>query len=200
MRILTKIATAGFIAASTLAVASSAGAVIVAISAPTPDPKSAGFDPLGNAFSTNVGGLYWSMGQEAFNAGASTAGDGMSIATTFRFTINNGVGNGINLDPSNTFFEDITTGQVWSAVFFNAGPTPNQRVEFTAPAGTYISALDQFRIRVGFVTPLSADRYSWSASWDNSFTGTPEPSTWALMIGGFGLAGMALRRRRTAVA
>jgi hypothetical protein len=26
----------------------------------------------------------------------------------------------------------------------------------------------------------------------------PEPATWALMIGGFGLAGAALRRRRTA--
>lgn len=28
----------------------------------------------------------------------------------------------------------------------------------------------------------------------------PEPTTWALMIGGFGLAGAALRRRRTAIA
>jgi hypothetical protein len=28
------------------------------------------------------------------------------------------------------------------------------------------------------------------------FGGVPEPATWGLMIGGFGLAGMALRRRR----
>ena len=38
-------------------------------------------------------------------------------------------------------------------------------------------------------------------SLDNSQTflgfGVPEPSTWALMIGGFGLAGLALRRRRS---
>jgi hypothetical protein len=30
--------------------------------------------------------------------------------------------------------------------------------------------------------------------------GVPEPATWGLMIGGFGLAGAALRRRRTAAA
>jgi hypothetical protein len=28
----------------------------------------------------------------------------------------------------------------------------------------------------------------------------PEPTTWALMIGGFGLAGAALRRRRAVAA
>jgi hypothetical protein len=28
----------------------------------------------------------------------------------------------------------------------------------------------------------------------------PEPATWALMIGGFGLAGVVMRRRRSAVA
>jgi hypothetical protein len=30
--------------------------------------------------------------------------------------------------------------------------------------------------------------------------GVPEPASWALMIGGFGMTGAALRRRRTAVA
>lgn len=38
--------------------------------------------------------------------------------------------------------------------------------------------------------------------WDNDPTvaAVPEPGTWALMIGGFGMAGAALRRRRSVVA
>lgn len=35
---------------------------------------------------------------------------------------------------------------------------------------------------------------------DLATAGIPEPTTWALMIGGFGMMGAALRRRRTAVA
>ena len=31
-------------------------------------------------------------------------------------------------------------------------------------------------------------------------TAVPEPTTWALMIAGFGLAGAGLRRRRTVIA
>jgi hypothetical protein len=191
-----KFALAGVAVAATLAMASSAGAVIVAISAPGV-PTAAGADPLGDTFTTTLGTLSWQMGQQAFNAGSLTYGDGLPVATIFRFTLNNGVANGITIDPTKTFFDDVTTGQTWSAAFFAAGATPNQRVEFTAPGSTFISPNDQFKVRVGFVAPVQAVRYSWSASWDNT-AAVPEPATWALMIGGFGLAGVTLRRRRVA--
>jgi hypothetical protein len=197
MRSLKKFAMAGVAAAATLAMASSAGAVIIGISAPL-DPKSAGSDQLGDTFTTTLGGLSWQMGKQAFNTGSLTFGDDLAVATIFRFTLNNGVPHGIAIDPTKTFFEDFTTGKSWSASFFNAGSSPNQRVEFTAPAASVISPFDQYRVTVGFVAPVDPKRYSWSASWDNTSTGVPEPAAWALMIGGFGLAGATLRRRRVA--
>ncbi|MGZ3377936.1 MAG: PEPxxWA-CTERM sorting domain-containing protein [Phenylobacterium sp.] len=42
--------------------------------------------------------------------------------------------------------------------------------------------------------------YCCGAVLDLSVASAPEPATWALMIGGFGLAGGALRRRRATVA
>jgi hypothetical protein len=200
MRFLTRFAAASLAAMASLAIGSSAGAVIVGVSSPTPDPKAAGADPLGNSFVTNIGGLSWQMGTTLFNTTSQTFGDGLAVATIFRFTINNGVVNGIEIDPSKTFFTDLTTSQTWSAALFNAGSIPNQRVEFTAPGASKISPFDKFIIRVGYVTPVSPTRYSWSASWDNTFVGVPEPATWGLMIGGFGLAGVALRRRRAVAA
>ena len=42
------------------------------------------------------------------------------------------------------------------------------------------------------------DQYSWTGLSEVRFDGTavPEPATWAMMIGGFGMVGAALRRRR----
>jgi hypothetical protein len=191
-----KFALAGVAVAATLAMASSAGAVIVAISAPGV-PTAAGADPLGDTFTTTLGTLSWQMGQQAFNTGSLTYGDGLPIATEFRFTLNNGVPNGISIDPTKTFFEDVTTGKTWLAAYSYTGASA-QRVQFDAPGASFISPNDQFKVRVGFLAPVTAVRYSWSANWDNFAGGVPEPATWALMIGGFGLAGVTLRRRRVA--
>jgi hypothetical protein len=188
VRNLFKLAIVGAVSATTLAMAGSAGAVVVGFGG----TKLPGSDPLGDAYSTSTSGMFFDMGPEKFNTGSLTTGDGMDVATIFQFTLNNGVKNGIKLTAANTFFTDITTGKIWTPTFFTiSGKT--QRVTFTAPAGTFIKPNDQFQARVGFITPLDTKRYSWSANWDNT---VPEPATWALMLSGFGLAGVALRRRR----
>jgi hypothetical protein len=50
-----------------------------------------------------------------------------------------------------------------------------------------------------FVTRWQAGEGGASASGGGTITAVPEPATWAMMIGGFGLIGAAARRRRTAV-
>ena len=47
-----------------------------------------------------------------------------------------------------------------------------------------------------WTTPNYEDFYAFTVGGPESGGGVPEPMTWALMIGGFGLAGAALRRRR----
>lgn len=56
---------------------------------------------------------------------------------------------------------------------------------------------DTFRI---VVTDIDASRLNNQGGVSLRITAVPEPGTWALMIGGFALAGAALRRRRPPVA
>ena len=64
------------------------------------------------------------------------------------------------------------------------GPTSNRRVTFASDSVN----IAQLR--------LSSTQYAFEI--DTIAGGVPEPATWAMMIGGFGLIGFASRRRKTA--
>ena len=90
--------------------------------------------------------------------------------------------------PINSIFVDF--GGVNIAGFSGYGALPYTRLSFTRVA-TASSTTLMLSFRDARPTVFRLD--------DVSVTGTvPEPETWALMIGGFGIAGAALRRRRLA--
>ena len=60
----------------------------------------------------------------------------------------------------------------------------------------YVGGYGWLSTQVTFITPIT---YPYGGTQSFLFAGTaPEPAAWALMIGGFGLAGAMLRRRRSA--
>ena len=87
------------------------------------------------------------------------------------------MGGGIN-DPtgSGTFSVDLVSGQTYTMSVRNFGNLTN---------GGGLTAVGS-----------AAAQFDWNIDYQSA--AVPEPATWALMIGGFGLAGGMLRRRRVA--
>ena len=116
--------------------------------------------------------------------------------TAYTFGFNFGASNFVT--PANL---DLEAGD--SIDFLLGTFTPNGG---NAPAGTY--EYNQAAINFQYTDPVTQKTYfSQIATTTGVLTrtvfaagGVPEPASWALMIGGFGLAGAALRRRRAVVA
>ncbi|NJC34910.1 hypothetical protein GGR88_002424 [Sphingomonas jejuensis] len=101
-----------------------------------------------------------------------------------------------SLDQYNTLtltFQDGTTqsftGDVLNGAFPANGdqqsPTTNGRLQFRADAGQTITGVS-----------FASSQNSFEID-DLAVSAVPEPATWAMMIGGFGLVGGAMRRRRS---
>ncbi len=89
-------------------------------------------------------------------------------------------------------YEKITL--LTSASVFEESPLGNNAFAFIDPIVT---------IDAAYLASHPGVSVKLAAGLGNSFAaagGVPEPASWALMIAGFGLAGAALRRRRTALA
>ena len=70
----------------------------------------------------------------------------------------------------------------------------NQRVFFTAGAGEVITGLRFHATGIAY----EIDDVAGTLANDGNPSTVPEPATWALMIGGFGMVGIGARRRRNA--
>ena len=141
----------------------------------------------------------------ALNNHTSAAGDSFNFGSVFAgdelvFVLHNiGVGDAYS-DPSlNAAYDSL----------FNAYSGPHNHIystNYTAdpgiagvPLGTYVAFED---IPFGDGADYNYDDESFVFTNTRAIVGAgvPEPSTWALLIAGFGLAGAGLRNRRRAVA
>ena len=134
-------------------------------------------------------------------------------------------GNSAVLAPStftNTFTFVVTQGGLLSSDFTNTatGNNTGSDIDFSSAVltgGSLASSVSYDRLvgepisltEAWAITPISIDEgtytltisgqpYSSTATFSGNFNveGVPEPTTWAMMIGGFGMIGGAMRRRR----
>ena len=186
------------------------GAMALAISTPalavvTPfGGPAAGVDPLGDAYSAS--GTHW--GSPGYGAGAiafnplNVSNDNGNYATSFSFTFLKGVSGTIDQTPSpspfgflpQTRFTNLTDGVAWLVSFSGSDVT------FTAPSmAAKLDPGDLFFVNVAFTGPVNMKKFSFAGLWDDQRVSSPgpEPASWAMFIGGFGLVGGSLRRRKT---
>jgi hypothetical protein len=131
--------------------------------------------------------------------GESQAAFGMTLNFTGGGTINAasvGIGNGANCAGSTsggTTFCTISPTDIWIATI--TGPSS---IKFIAQNSTFFLTQGQtYFVNVFFDGATPTD---FTGAWLTTFSGAPEPATWAMMLVGFGAIGYGLRRRSTALA
>jgi hypothetical protein len=165
-----------------------------------------GNDPLGHSWiaqDQHWGEPGYGAGYLTFNSGALTGSGAETYATSFAFTFLKGVSGvldtNFSLDPFNfvseTRFINVTDGVAWLVAF------EGNKVTFTAPdMASKLDVGDTFFVNVKFTGDVDTSKFSFAGLWDEeSVQAVPEPTTWAMMIGGLSLVGLQMRRRKTTV-
>ena len=178
-----------------------AAAPSLAVVAPFGGP-AVGVDPLGHTWV--AAGDHWGEpgylnGTLTFNPSSVSNGAG-TYATSFSFTFLKGVAGVIDQTPSTTYtgsgpetrFSNLTDGAAWLVSF------SGNQVTFTAPTmASKLDIGDQFFVNVAFTGPITVSKFSFAGLWDDADVGVvPEPASWAMMLGGFGLLGGVMRSQR----
>jgi hypothetical protein len=118
-------------------------------------------------------------------AATITAGELTSSADTFR-------GNLIrDLDLT---FVNLATGAATPLSFQSNGSDKNEKFQFPAGSLPFALAAGTYSMNVGGLVQAAPASYSGSLTFAAS--AVPEPATWAMMIGGFGMVGGAMRSAR----
>jgi len=134
--------------------------------------------------------------------------------TSWALTLNDGSST-LAINPGNS--GDVVLGSAFTAtaggLFFNFGLANGSAVDFQAPSvgsgvdywcfNTTGIACSGSGPNPGMVLKLTGNELSQGFGGLEQIAsagGVPEPATWALMLGGFGLAGVALRRKALAAA
>jgi len=148
-----------------------------------------GWTQFGNTGFTSVavGGAAEGNDYASFGAVGSTGGIFQTLATTAGVIYNYSFALRSDGGTPNSFIASIGGNAVTSLT--NAGSFP-----FTTYSGTFTATGATTDLR--FTVRQDPAYYGLDAV---SVSPTPEPATWAMMIGGFGIAGVSLRRRRQKV-
>lgn len=130
------------------------------------------------------------------NFGATITGPSTAFDDIFQFTIpQNGVGSG----SLSTSFSSALNQLTISQVLINGVSEP-----LLSSSGGQSLTVNGIPITSGVLNTIEVRGTTSASNAAATFTGTatfaaraiPEPASWALMIGGFGLIGAALRRKR----
>jgi len=131
------------------------------------------------------------------NFGATISGPSATFDDIFQFTIpQNGSGSGSISTSFSSLVDQLTLNQV----LINGTAYPlisSSGGQSLAVTGVPILNGVMNTIEVKGVTSATAVAATYTGTATFAAGAVPEPASWAMMIGGFGLIGAAMRRRRT---
>lgn len=150
-------------------------------------------------------GVFDPRTQAVLLATSSTSGTFSTFSAILRSAVYRNVGQAFVSahDPDEAGFFTVAGNPPASATTIGRDSTGGLQIDFgaiglsgTENSATYIVRADAFHFDFD---PLGISDGSSLSGRAFAASGVPEPATWALMIGGFGMVGAALRRRRSGV-